>query len=220
MTAETRARLFEPFFTTKDQGRGTGLGLSIVYGIVKQNGGEVIVYSEPGRGTSFKVYFPMVEGDEEFVAAQTRASALRGSETILVCEDEEHICKLVNSMLKRQGYRVLTADNPDEALRVAEAHGEPIDLLLTDIVLRQSSGFELAAQLSARQPGVRILYMSGYADSRIKGAPKLEDIAHFLRKPFTAESLAEKVRETFEAASPAPLAPQPEQSTRAAVDAD
>jgi PAS domain S-box-containing protein len=199
MTPEVKARLFEPFFTTKEPGRGTGLGLSIVYGIVKQNGGDVMVYSEPGGGSSFKLYFPMVAGEVEFVAEQARAAQKRGNETILVCEDEDHIRKLVHAMLERQGYRVIAADSPERALQAAEVFGKPIDLLLTDIVMRQSSGFELADALRARQPNVRVLYMSGYADARGKGSAELDESASFLRKPFTAGALAERVREALEA---------------------
>ena len=202
MTPEVRARLFEPFFTTKEAGKGTGLGLSIVYGIVKQNGGELVVYSEPGGGASFKLYFPMVDGHTEFHAAHARASELRGHETILVCEDEDHIRRLVQAMLERQGYRVTTADRPERALEAAEALGRPVDLLLTDIVMRTGSGFALADAMRQRQPGLKVLYMSGYADSRVEGVDGLDDEgARFLRKPFASGDLALKVREALDVAA-------------------
>ena len=152
MDAATRSRLFEPFFTTKEAGKGTGLGLSIVYGIVKQNGGEIMVYSEPGQGTTFKIYFPAVEVPVEVDSREDRAGQMRGNETILLCEDEEGIRKLVHKMLARQGYRVLEAETPDQALEVARQHGEAIDLLLTDIVMPRMSGFDLAKAVRDLRP--------------------------------------------------------------------
>jgi two-component system cell cycle sensor histidine kinase/response regulator CckA len=145
MTAETRARVFEPFFTTEEAGKGTGLGLSIVYGIVKQNLGEIIVYREPGTGTTFKIYLPPVEAPADLVAAEQASLALRGSETVLLCEDEAQIRDLVGRMLARQGYGVIAAAEPEEALRMARR--DSFDLLLTDIVMPRMSGIELAREV-------------------------------------------------------------------------
>jgi len=196
MAPEVRSRVFEPFFTTKEAGRGTGLGLSIVYGIVKQNNGEIMVYSEPGNGTTFKIYLPMVEVAAE-MAADGRVEDLRGSETLLACEDEERIRKLVRTMLALQGYVVLDADGPQEAVRLAGEHQGPIDLLVTDIVMPRMSGFELARTLRESRPAMRVLYMSGYTDVRVSSSWLLDPGTPFLHKPFTASSLAQKVREAL-----------------------
>ena len=193
MTAETRSRLFEPFFTTKEAGKGTGLGLAIVYGIVKQAGGEIMVYSEPGSGTTFKIYLPMVDQPASF-AAQQRTTQMRGSETILVCEDDAKIRRLVEAMLLRLGYRVLIAENPDQALARASQSDAEIDLLLTDIVMPRISGIELARAVRAMRPGIPVLYMSGYTDNQMNDSWVLDEDVPFLQKPFTAAALAQKVR--------------------------
>jgi PAS domain S-box-containing protein len=195
MTAETRSRLFEPFFTTKEAGKGTGLGLAIVYGVVKQAGGEIMVYSEPGKGTTFKIYLPMVDQPASF-AARERTTEIRGSGTVLVCEDDPKIRRLVAAMLTRQGYRVLTAEDPDQALQVATAEGE-INLLLTDIVMPRISGVELARAMRQMRPGLRVLYMSGYTDNQMNDGWVLDEDIPFLQKPFTASALASKVREAM-----------------------
>jgi PAS domain S-box-containing protein len=197
MSSEVKTRLFEPFFTTKPVGKGTGLGLSIVYGIVKQNGGEVSVYSELGKGTTFKIYLPVVAatGAEE-QAAHPSAEA-QGSETILVCEDEEHIRRLVVTVLQKLGYRVLAAGDPKEALRIARDFGSRIHLLLTDVVMPISNGLELAATLRRARPDLKVLYMSGYADHHLAGSRILEKGMPFLQKPFAASTLAKKVREAL-----------------------
>ncbi len=197
MSPETRNRLFEPFFTTKEAGKGTGLGLAIVYGIVKQAGGEINVYSEQGRGTTFKVYLPLVEVPEEMTAAEARLSGLRGSETVLLCEDEEHIRKMVETMLTRQGYRVLAAETPAEAVEIARERAQEIDLLLTDIVMPQKSGLDLAREIRDIRPEIKLLLMSGYTDNRVSSSWVLEAGTPFLQKPFTAASLSHKVREAL-----------------------
>ena len=197
MTPEVKSRVFEPFFTTKEAGRGTGLGLSIVYGIVKQNGGEILVYSEPGQGTTFKLYFPIVESAEDVLAAESGAAQLRGDETILLCEDEVSIRKLVRSMLVKQGYRVLEAESPLRAIEIAREFEGRIDLLFTDVVMPHMSGFELARELTSSRSGMKVLYTSGYTDNRLTANWVLEPGAPFLHKPFTAGSLGKKVREAL-----------------------
>jgi two-component system, cell cycle sensor histidine kinase and response regulator CckA len=198
MTAEIQARLFEPFFTTKELGKGTGLGLSIVYGIVKQNGGEIIVYSEPGHGTTFKIYLPTVATPAEFDTTALTPQAGGRGETVLVCEDEQSIRDLVDRMLVRQGYRAIVAATPEEANRVARENGA-IDVLLTDIVMPRVSGFELAREIEAIRPGVKTLYMSGYADAHLSNGMQLDENTPFLQKPFTAGALDRCLRQLLDA---------------------
>lgn len=197
MTPEVKSRLFEPFFTTKPAGKGTGLGLAIVYGIVKQNGGEIGVYSEPGKGTTCKIYLPVAEPAAEPVHATHTPAESHGTETILVCEDEERIRRLVLTVLQKLGYRVLSAAGSEEAKRIVEAYSDPIDLLLTDVVMPHGNGIELAAALREIRPNLKVIYMSGYADHHLAGSRILEEGAPFLQKPFAAASLAKKVRETL-----------------------
>jgi PAS domain S-box-containing protein len=197
MTAEVKTRIFEPFFTTKESGKGTGLGLAIVYGVVKQSGGDLMVYSEVGKGTTFKLYFPMAEVPSEVAAAGQRVVQSRGSETVLLCEDEERIRKLVLAMLHKQGYKVLEADGPEAAIRIARDHAGPIDLLLTDIVMPRTNGLDLAKAIQELRPNARVLYMSGYTDNRVNASWVLDPNAPFLLKPFTATGLMEKVREAL-----------------------
>jgi len=198
MDAATRARIFEPFFTTKEQGKGTGLGLSIVYGIVKQNGGEIRVYSEPGQGTVFKVYLPVASASEPAPAARSEATdAPQCTETILLVEDEQQVRTLTRTVLDRQGYRILEAATPVEALRLLREHPEPIDLLLTDIVMPQMSGMDLAKDAAAVRPGIRVLYMSGYTDNSVVAQGMISAQAPFLPKPFTQAGLQRKVREVL-----------------------
>lgn len=211
MTAEVKSRLFEPFFTTKEAGKGTGLGLSIVYGIVKQNGGEIMVYSEPGKGTTFKIYLPLVETPVELKVAEENALEMRGSETILVCEDESGIRKLVVAMLSKQGYLVLEAEHPQDALALLQRHTGSIHLLLTDIVMPQINGFELAKMALEARPQLRVLYMSGYTDNQVSANWTLHPEVPFLHKPFTATALALKVRETLAAPAAGTVA-QPDRS--------
>ena len=200
MTADTVAHIFEPFYTTKESGRGTGLGLSTVYGIVKQSGGYIWVYSEPGKGTTFKVYLPRVEEHVEVSSsAQIPAPAARdGKETILLVEDEPAVRELTRMVLSKRGYSVLEALNPADAEWLASSHGTEIHLLLTDVVMPGMSGHELAKRLTARHGNLRVLYMSGYTHNVIAEDGTLEEGLSFLQKPFTPQVLAQKVRETLD----------------------
>jgi len=199
MDAATQARIFEPFFTTKEKGKGTGLGLATVYGIVKQSGGWIWVYSEPGHGTTFKVYFPRV-AEVAAPAAPTPAppASVRGSETVLLVEDEEMILKLVHKVLQANGYTVLVAASGGDAERVAGQHDGPIHLLMTDVVLPGLNGREVARRLEATRPGIRVLYLSGYTDDAIVHHGVLEPGVAFLQKPFSPTVLGRKVREVLD----------------------
>ena len=197
MDRETQARIFEPFFTTKPVGQGTGLGLSTVFGIAQQAGGSVWVYSEPGRGATFKVYFPRVEAKSEEMRPTSAPYALRGSETILLVEDQEQVRTVARHILERYGYRVLVAHGAGDALILCEKEQGAIHLLLTDVVMPQMSGVELTKRIEARLPGLRVLFMSGYTDDSIVRHGVLTSEVPFLQKPFTAESLARKVREVL-----------------------
>jgi PAS domain S-box-containing protein len=198
MDAETQRHIFEPFFTTKPRGRGTGLGLSMVYGIVKQSGGYIWAYSEPGLGTTFKIYFPRVEGARgDAEAAVAESSSPPGRETILLAEDEDSVRRLARRILEEAGYIVLEAREATEALTISEGWHGPIDLLVTDVVMPELNGRELAERLSVLRPGIQILYISGYTDHDV-----LDGIVgpgnNFLQKPFTPESLASKAREALD----------------------
>lgn len=198
MDAITKSRLFEPFFTTKEKGKGTGLGLSIVYGIVKQNGGEILVESEPGQGTTFKIYLPVaIEAVEEARAGGSEIESLSGAGTILLVEDEHQVRKLTRTMLARQGYRIFDACSGADALVLAYDLSGSVDLLVTDIVMPQMGGFELAAAMQAAHPSIKVLFMSGYTDNGIVGEGTLTPETPFIQKPFTAAALHRKVREVL-----------------------
>ena len=190
--------IFEPFFTTKGQGQGTGLGLSMVYGIVKQSGGWIWAYSEPGRGTTFKIYLPRVEARLTPVDPAAEPDSPRGSETILVVEDDETVRKLTCHVLRKHGYEVMEASNGGEALLTCEAHREPIPLLISDVVMPRMSGPELAARLQTLHPEMRVLYTSGYTDAAVVRHGLSEDTMWFLQKPFTPSQLARKVRDVLD----------------------
>jgi two-component system cell cycle sensor histidine kinase/response regulator CckA len=199
MTKEVQERIFEPFFTTKEMGRGTGLGLSTVYGIVKQSGGNIWVYSEVGRGSTFKIYLPRVEEAlEEGVREEVIGEIPRGSETILVVEDEEVVRKLAVRLLKRQGYKVLEAPDGGQAFILCEKYQDPIHLILTDVVMPGMSGRELVERLQRIHPEMKALYMSGYTDNVILHHGILEQGLAFIQKPFTLEILGRKVREVLD----------------------
>jgi two-component system, cell cycle sensor histidine kinase and response regulator CckA len=199
MDEDTKARIFEPFFTTKPAGRGTGLGLSTVYGIVKQHGGNIWLYSEPGKGTTFKVYMPAVGGAAEAaVAAAPAAIQGKGHETILVAEDDEPLLRLAHRALATLGYTVLQADRAATAIDIARRHKGPIDLLLTDVVMPDMNGRKLAETLRAARPGLRVLFMSGYPDGAITHNGMLEKGVAYVAKPFTTEAIARKVREMLD----------------------
>ncbi len=196
MDAETQAHIFEPFFTTKEKGKGTGLGLSTVYGIVKQSGGNIWVYSEPGKGTTFKVYLPRVgEPAEEGVPRTAGPLSTSGTGTILVVEDEPAIRALAKRVLEGRGYRVIEAGSGKDALERVRAEEGPINLLLTDLVMPDMPGTELACRLEEMRPGVRVLFMSGYTDDGVVRSGQLGSGHAFLQKPFTPGILASKVRE-------------------------
>ena len=197
MSAETQARIFEPFFTTKEAGKGTGLGLATVYGIVKQSGGFIWVYSEPGAGTTFKIYLPRV--DEAAVPERRGqpADALGGSETILLVEDSDPLRDIASRVLERRGYTLLEASDGETALAIAAQHSGKIDLLLTDVVMPEMNGRQLAERLTALRPALKVLYMSGYAGDAVTRRGVIERGMAYLQKPFTPDALARKVREVL-----------------------
>ena len=199
MTADTVAHIFEPFYTTKESGQGTGLGLSTVYGIVKQSGGYIWVYSELGKGTTFKVYLPRVKDAVEVSVAETPASTThKGYETILLVEDEPAVRELTQIVLTARGYKVIEALSPEDAVRLAVNKGAEIHLLLTDVVMPGISGRELAKRLTGLYPNLRVLYMSGYTYNVIAQDGTLEEGISFLQKPFTPHVLAQRVREVLD----------------------
>ncbi len=199
MSKEIINRIFEPFYTTKELGRGTGLGLSTAYGIVKQSSGYINVYSEPGLGTTFKIYFPAVkEHIEETEIIKTTEDSLSGHETILVVEDEETLRKMTCKILQTYGYTVLEAENAGSALIKHERFKEDVDLILTDVIMPDLSGKELVERLTPIQPNLKVLYMSGYTENSIIHHGVLDDDLHFIQKPFTVEMIARKVRDVLD----------------------
>lgn len=206
MDKETQGRIFEPFFTTKDQGKGTGLGLAMVYGSVRQNGGNIFVYSEPGQGTTFKIYLPRVQEqvDAASVPAPASVELPRGTETVLVVEDEPGVRAIILRTLREQGYTVLEARHGLEALHLGTQPLAKIHLLLTDVVMPQVSGREVAENLTRIHPEIRVLYMSGYTDDAVVRYGILAEGTDFLQKPFTPSTLAHKVREVLDVTRKAP----------------
>jgi PAS domain S-box-containing protein len=197
MTPEVQAHVFEPFFTTKELGKGTGLGLAAVYGIVKQSGGYIWVYSEPDRGTTFKIYFPATEERATPPPPSVKAKDLSGTETILLVEDDQEIREITRKALIRFGYVVLSAGDPWEAESICQRYPNPIHLLLTDVVMPRTTGSVLADGLLKLRPAMKVLYMSGYTDDAITANGVLEVGVAFLAKPFAPEVLARKVREVL-----------------------
>ena len=200
MDEATRQRIFEPFFTTKESGRGTGLGLSIAYGVVKQHGGSLWVYSEPGKGTTFKIYLPRVNGDAKHCprAGERNAATLPGSETILVAEDEEVVRAIVHRALQTLGYTALSAASPVEAEEIFAQREGDVALLLADVVMPVMNGCELYERLAAARPDLKVLYMSGYTENAVVRNGVLEPGTPYLQKPFTPDALAWKVREVLD----------------------
>ncbi|MBZ0254328.1 MAG: response regulator, partial [Candidatus Methylomirabilis sp.] len=207
MDAATQARIFEPFFTTKGPGRGTGLGLATVHGVVKQSGGHVWVYSEPGRGTTFRIYFPRVDRAAQPVSFDEDAlrRVLRGAETVLLCEDEATLRRLVRATLERKGYRVLEAESPERALEIAAApETGKVDLLVTDVIMPGMNGRQLAERLDESHGLRAVLYVSGYTQNIIAHHGVLKPGVHFLPKPFTQDALLRKVREVVDSSGEKP----------------
>jgi PAS domain S-box-containing protein len=199
MTPEIKGRIFEPFFTTKGVGKGTGLGLAMVLGIVEQSGGHIHVYSEPGAGSSFKIYFPAVDDPTPERNDMDESGELRGAETILIVEDEEMVRRLSVRSLQMHGYIVLTAVDGQDALRVIDAHEGAVDLLLTDVVMPNMSGPELARALQQRFPGLKVLFMSGYTDDAVVRHGLLQAEVSFIQKPYTPRGLAQRIRQVLDA---------------------
>ena len=196
MDKETREHIFEPFFTTKGQGRGTGLGLSTVFGIVQQSGGHIWVYSEPGQGSTFKVYLPRTDEVRVRTSAPPAVRA-EGRETVLLVDDEAALRAVACEVLRRKGYRVLEAHDGEHALAVSQGHPGRIDLLVTDVVMPRMSGAELAVRLVEARPDTRVLFMSGYTGEAIVHHHVIADGAVLLQKPLTPDSLLQKVREVL-----------------------
>jgi len=198
MTEEVQSHIFEPYFTEKEKGRGTGLGLATVYGIIQQNNGRIEVYSEPGKGTTFKIYLPRVEGKAEALTKVFKAKKLpRGKETVLIAEDEASVLEIAQAVLKKQGYKVLTAKNSEEALKIAKKE-KSIHLFFCDAVLPKMGGDELAGEIKALFPEMKVLFTSGYTDNAIVDKGVLKSGVHFLQKPYTSSSLAIKVRDVLD----------------------
>jgi two-component system cell cycle sensor histidine kinase/response regulator CckA len=198
MSEDVQRHLFEPFFTTKEPGAGTGLGLATVFGVVKQSGGTIYVYSEEGRGTTFKIYLPAAPGEVEVDSGAGDLPAERGTETIVLVEDDESVRNLVRVMLESKGYHVLAAAGSEEAERLCADRAGDVDLLLSDVVMPGVNGRFLAERLSAITPSLRVLFMSGYSDEAVYRHGEISPDAAFIEKPFTDRTLARKVREVLD----------------------
>ena len=222
MPPEIQAHIFEPFFTTKEAGKGTGLGLSTVYGIVKQAGGDISVYSEPGHGTTFKIYFPrlVASSDETEGPVGVRDRDSQGHETVLLVEDDEHLRGLTLRILQSRGYQIITATDGRDALRRAKEHEGAIHLMLSDVVMPGMSGRVLSEQLCALRPMLKVLFMSGYTDDDVMRRGILDRRTAFLEKPFTPEQLVGKVRDVLDGAcARAPRRSRVVAKTRSEVEA-
>src|SRR5579875_148771 len=210
MDDATKARIFEPFFTTKGPGKGTGLGLATVYGIVKQSGGYIWVYSEVGHGTTFKIYLPLVAEEVERPSPdQDKKITAAGSETVLLVEDEQNVRELVADYLRGAGYQVLEAEDGDHALKAASAHKGPIHILVTDVVMPHMSGPELAAKLTDARPAMKVLFISGYTDDTVFRHGVLEGGVAYLQKPFNLKAVSQKIREVLSGRVPVEVSPGP-----------
>ncbi len=196
MDARTKAKIFEPFFSTKPKHKGSGLGLATVYGIVRQHGGDIKVYSQPLKGTLFKVFLPVASGDPSSAEniAETDEMIMKGSETILMVEDDGHVRNLVLSILKRRGYHVLVAESAEQALEILKGHSRPVDLLLTDVVMPGLNGRELFDRISQQYPDMKVIYMSGYSGEVIEARGVMDEGMNFIQKPFAIQALASKIR--------------------------
>jgi CheY-like chemotaxis protein len=197
MDKETQSRIFEPFFTTKEKGKGTGLGLSTVYGIIKQSGGYVMVQSEEGRGSTFHIYLPRVEGTTEKHVVPVAGTTVGGTETVLLVEDEDSVRQLVRDTLEGRGYKVVEAEDGEAGLAAAAKHEGKIDLVITDVVMPGLGGRELVERLLKIRPETKVLYLSGYTEDAIISEGTLESGTAFLQKPFTLQNLSKKVREVL-----------------------
>jgi CheY-like chemotaxis protein len=199
MDKEAQSHLFEPFFTTKEMGKGTGLGLATVYGVVKQNNGFINVYSEPGQGTTFKIYLPRhLDKTAPLLKQEPDKPTERGRETVLLVEDELAILEMTTEILERLGYNVLAAGTPGEAIRLAQEYPGLIDLLLTDVVMPEMNGRDLAKNLLSIYPDIRRLFMSGYTANVIAHHGVLDEGVHFIQKPFSMNDLGAKIREALD----------------------
>jgi CheY-like chemotaxis protein len=201
MDEATQSHLFEPFFTTKGVGRGTGLGLATVYGIIKASGGHIHVVSRPAQGTTFTIHLPRVPASAPPASAAVPSSPPpreRGTETVLIVEDEDMVRAVVHTLLTQSGYRVLEASQGQEALTISQQHAGPIHLLVTDVIMPQMSGRELAERLGQTRPEMKVLFVSGYTDDDVLRHGVREESASFLQKPFTGDALARKVREVLD----------------------
>jgi len=198
---EVAGKIFEPFFTTKEHGIGTGLGLSTVYGIIRQNGGFINVYSEPGEGTTFKIYFPRFESAPHVIKESAEPESITGSETILVVEDEEQILSFIQEALEIHGYHVLGTENPEEAIELCEKQGGGIDLLLSDVVMPAMNGKELAERIKTIIPGIKTIFMSGYTVNVVAHRSILDEGVNFIQKPFDVKTLGRAIREVLDSST-------------------